>query len=171
MKQYIYRYGIICGLVYVVLSMVSNLLGISQGGSSGMGILMWILSFGLSFLVIFLGIKAFRDDVNSGYLTMGEAFKLGMGIALIAALITAAFVLLYNNVIDPEAVDKAIAAQREAMEDRGMDDEAIDQAMSMTGFMRNPAILIAMTVFIQLIGGLIKSVISGAVLQNKPAMT
>ena len=91
------KWGLITGMVYVISSLISNLLGLQQGGggSMGLGMLVNILLFGITFYTLFLGVKEVRDTELNGYLNMGQAFRSGMKIAVIAGVIGAIFSFIY----------------------------------------------------------------------------
>ena len=74
------KWGLITGAVYVIFSLVSNLLGVQQGGggSMGLGFLINFLMMVATFFTIYLGIKEARDQDLGGYLTMGQGFITGI---------------------------------------------------------------------------------------------
>ena len=163
------KYGLICGLVYIIFGMASILLGPDAQKSPFLSLLLGLAMVVSTFFVIFYGVKDFRDNINVGSLTVGEAVKLGALIALIAALLAAAFTLLYNYVIDPGYADRMMDAAREQLEDRGMTDEQIEQAMGWSEMFRSPALGAAFTVVWYCLWGLVKGLISGAILKQEPA--
>ena len=104
------KWGLITGMVYVIFSLVSNMLGLQQGsgGSAGIGILIYLVQWGCTFFTLYLGIKEIRDNELNGYIDIGQAFRKGMGIALIGGLISAVFTVIYMNFIDPEMGDRIL---------------------------------------------------------------
>ena len=62
------KWGLITGMVYVIFSLVSNMLGLQQGGgsSAGLGILIYLLQWGGTFFTIYMGVKEIRDLVLEG---------------------------------------------------------------------------------------------------------
>ncbi len=162
------KYGVICGLVYIAFSLVSILMGSALQSSPMLGILISLAIVVATFFVIFYGVREYRDTVNSGTLAVGEAVKLGALIALIAGLLTAAFTLLYNYVIDPGYVDRMIAEMRDGFEKRGMTDAQIDTAMKWTSMMRNPLLTAAFSIVWYCLWGIVKGLISGAILKKEP---
>lgn len=168
MQQIGIKYGVICGLVYIILGLISLLLGTTTQSSPFIGILIGLAIVVGTFFVIFYGIKDFRDNVNNGALSIGEGVKLGALIALIAALLTVLFNQFYHYVVDPEYFDRMLASSREALEDRGMSDDQIDQTMKWTSMMQNPVWSIGFTIVWTTLWGLIKGLISGAILKKEP---
>jgi hypothetical protein len=121
-----------------------------------------IISIAMSVGVIFWGILNFRK-ANAGLLSVGQAVKLGAGIALVSGIITVIWTLLLTNVLDPDFiaknVDMTIAA---AAEQGNLTSEQLQQQKEMSlqywSAFAYPGILIfsvLMGLIIGLIGGLI----------------
>ncbi|MDX1408923.1 MAG: hypothetical protein R3330_12335, partial [Saprospiraceae bacterium] len=67
MRQIGLKYGVICGLVYIITGLISILSGIQSGnGGRALGILLMVVMIGATFYVIYLGCKEYRDEVNDG---------------------------------------------------------------------------------------------------------
>jgi uncharacterized membrane protein YagU involved in acid resistance len=121
-----------------------------------------------TFFVIYYGIKYYRDEVNEGLLSLGEAVKMGLFIALVAGIIAALFGLLYNQVIDPGYMESQFEAMREGLEERGLSDEQIEQQMTfMNMLLNNPVLTVAFTIVWTAILGLLKALIAGAILKKE----
>ena len=162
------KYGLICGLVYIIFGMGQILLGAqAQGGVTG--ILLGLGMLVATFFVIFYGVKEFRDNVNGGGLTTGQGVKLGVLIALIASVLTAVFNLFYHYVIDPELMERMLETMREGYEERGMTDQQIEQAVKWVEMFRNPALGAGFTIVWYCLWGLVKGLIAGAILKHEPA--
>lgn len=163
------KYGVICGLVYIICGMGTILIGTEAQTSplisTGIGLAMLLGTF----FVIFYGVKEFRDTVNGGMLSIGEGVKLGALIALIASILAAAFTLLYHYVIDPGYMDRMMETMRESFEEGGMPEEQIDQAMKWTNMFRSPLISVGFTIVWYSFWGFIKGLISGAILKREPS--
>jgi ethanolamine transporter EutH len=168
MKQVAIKYGLICGLVYIIFQLISTLTGL-QGSSA----LILSLSFQLvvmlaTFYVIYLGIKEYRDEANTGVLSLGNGIKLGLMIGLIAGVLVALFGYLYQTVIDPELMERTMEEMRASFEERGFTDEAIDQAMWMTELTKNPLLAASLGILWVAFWGFLKGLVGGAILQKHP---
>lgn len=168
MKQTAIKYGLICGLVYIIFNLLGTLTGIQTSGK-------WLLSIGFNlvvvvatFYIIYLGIKEYRDDVHAGVLSLGNGVKLGVMIGLIAGVLLAVFSYLYQTVIDPGLVERMMNEMRAGFEEQGMSDADIDQAMRFTEMMRNPALTAGFSVLWVTFWGLLKGLVGGAILQKHP---
>ena len=162
------KYGIICGLVYIVFGMANLLLGSSGQTSPVLPTLVGIGMFVATFFVIFYGIKDFRDNVNGGKLMVGEAVKLGTLIALVGALLAGIFLLIYHYIIDPEYMDRYMETMQEAWEESGMSDEQIEQTTKWTSMFKSPILTAGFTIVWYCLWGLVKGLISGAILKREP---
>ncbi len=94
MKQYILKYGIIGGLVSSILGTLNWLLiaeSIGVSGSQTVG----YLSITFSLLCIPFGVRYFRDKLNNGSVDFGQAFKIGLGITVIAGFVMALHSILF----------------------------------------------------------------------------
>ncbi|NAS11441.1 DUF4199 domain-containing protein [Poritiphilus flavus] len=94
MKGYILKYGIAGGLISSILGtlnwlMVAQSIGVSASQALG------YISITLSLLCIPFGVRYFRDKLNKGAVSFGQAFLIGMGITGIAALVMAIHSMLF----------------------------------------------------------------------------
>lgn len=89
MKNVIIKYGLISGAIAAVLMLTTTLILKSYGydklgfdNSAYVG----YTSIVLAMAVIFFGVKTYRDEANEGKITIGKAFLIGLGIALISCV-------------------------------------------------------------------------------------
>ena len=164
------KWGLITGMVYIIFSLISNMLGLQQGGggNAGVGILMNILIFGATLLTMYLGLKEVRDQDLGGYLNMGQAFRNGMKIAVIAGVISAVFTFIYMKFIDPDMGDRILEAAEDQWDQQGLAEEQRDMARKFTGMFLNPMIMAPFVLIWTAFWGVIKSLIAGAILKKEP---
>jgi hypothetical protein len=125
----------------------------------------------LSFLLVFFGIRSYRDNVAGGSITFGRAFSVGMLITLISCVCyVVTWEILYFNFI-PDFAEKFLTYYVERLSASGASQEAIQAELGqMKEFMemyRNPAINVAFTFIEPLPVGLIMTLISAATLRKK----
>lgn len=84
MKKVVLVNGIIAGLIVSTLMVLSTLYFKSTGDFEN-GMIYGYASMILAFIFIFVGVKTFRDKYNSGLISFGKAFKIGILIALIGS--------------------------------------------------------------------------------------
>lgn len=163
------KWGLITGMVYVIFSLISNMLGLQQGGggSAGLGFLVNVLLFGATFYTIYLGIKEIRDTELDGNLNLGQAIRKGIAIALIAGVISALFTLLYMLVIDPGLGDRILETAEEQWDKMGVPEEQREMSRKVTGWFLNPAIMAPFMLIWVCFWGLIKALIAGSMLKKE----
>lgn len=151
------NYGLILGLIGVVFGIMLYTMDAhtSQDTSNT------VINIVLTVAVIIWGIYSFRK-ANGGYLKLGQAIKLGIGISLVAGVISVIYTMLMANVIDTDFAVKIAENQKAAAEAAGqMTSQQIQQQYDGTVnyfWISYPFILIASIVFgliVGLVGGLI----------------
>lgn len=160
------KWGLITGMVYVIFALINNLLGIQEGGGFSMvGLLTNTLILAATFFTIYLGIKEIRDTQLDGFLTFGQGFKSGMGITLIACIISAIFTYIYVTFIDTALIDRIIAMTEAQWEEQNMPEEQMDVARQWMGYMMNPLFMSLIAAVSVIFWGMIKSLIASALLK------
>jgi len=163
-KKFIINYGLLLGIVSVILGVVIYVTNAYLNPS-------WIysvISIAIPIVIITLGIKAYKT-ANGGYLGLGEAIKVGLGIAVIGVIITAIWTLLVMTVIEPEYMNNVMAGQRDKMMETNpnMTESQMNAAMEITSKFSSPWIAMAMNIVWSLFSGLIISLISGLVMKKE----
>jgi hypothetical protein len=122
------KYGIIIGLVFIIYGMIIEFLGLDIEIAQKFNYLSYV------FLVIGLVLahKAFKEG-GDGFMSIGQGLKIGMLISLVAGLLSAIFTYAYIKFIDDSMLTKIKDLQIEKMEEQGMDDAQIEQAMEIAG--------------------------------------
>lgn len=128
-----------------------------------------LVQFLISVVVIIMGISVFRKE-QQGFLTLGEALKTGVAISLVAGIITILFNYIFINYIDPDFTAKALALQREQMEQQGkMTSEQIDEYMAMSAKFMSFWLMSAFTILFTVFFGFIISMVAGLFMRrDKP---
>jgi hypothetical protein len=160
--KYALTYGALLGGIGLVFTLMLYSVDMHyQGGGMVLGI-----SLALMLAGIVIGMMQFRK-ANNGFMSLGQAMKVGVGIALIAGIIGVLFNQIMANVIDPEMMNKAMEFQRNAMlEGTSMTPDQIDKQLEMGKKFSTPVIQIAFGLLYFLVTGLIFSVISGLILKR-----
>ncbi len=169
MKKTIVTFGLISGAISSVL-MIGTMLFADKIGFER-GYFLGYTTIVLSFLLVYFGIRSYRDEVSSGVITFGKAFAIGIAITLISCLFyVATWEILYFKFL-PGFMDKYGAHVVEKMRASGASDSAI---LAKTQEMRkykemydNPLINAAMTFIEPFPVGLLITLISAAVLRRK----
>ena len=157
------RYGLICSLVYIIGSLVNNLMS-SGTPNQMMQFLVNIVMFGVTFYLVYIAIKEWRESED--VMSAGKGLKMGVLIGLIAGVVASVFSLIYWTVIEPDFFEKTLAATEDAYIEQGMSDEQIEQILGVTRKILNPVVLIPITIIWVVFWGLIKGAISGSILKK-----
>ncbi|WP_459212652.1 DUF4199 domain-containing protein [Aquimarina rhabdastrellae] len=163
-KKFILNYGLILGIVSVLLGVILYVTDNHVQPHWAFSIIGLIIIT----VAIIMGIKAYKNENNS-YLTIGEAIKIGLGIALISGIIGGVWSLLVSNVLDPDFLAKSIELQREqALQmNPNLTDEQLEQAAEIGKKFSSPFIVFAIGLVVNIFLGFIISLIGGAVMQKK----
>lgn len=126
----------------------------------------------LAFLLVFFGIRSYRDQVGGGAITFGKAFGVGILITLIACVIyVATWEIIYFNFV-PDFVDQYSAhVVQKAKRDGASDAKILETQKQLAEFKRNyanPLYNVGMTFMEVLPVGLIVTLVSAAILRRRP---
>ncbi len=169
MKKTVLTFGLIGGVIISVLTAATipfaKQIGFDKAEFVGYTIML------LSFLMVFFGIRSYRENVGHGQISFGRAFAVG---SLITLVISACFVLtweiLYFNFLPNFATDYTNYLV-EKMKAAGQSQQAIDaQVQQMRDFKQlydNPLINAAITLIEPVPVGLLMTLISSLLLRKK----
>ncbi len=131
------KYGLIASIVLAAWSMLSSLMGWNDpsANNSMFKWLRFLIQAGVMFWAITMTMKYVRDLINSGNISFGGAMKAGLLTVLVIAVFMGLFTYVYFQFIDPDFISQMLDMTRERLEDKGMDEEAIEKAMSMSSKM------------------------------------
>jgi len=171
MKKIVLTFGLIAGAIISVLMDASLLLSsrIGSGHSMVLGYTIMVASF----LLIYFGIRSYRDNELAGRISFGRAFACGILITLITTCCyVATWEVLYFKFI-PHFMDSYFAAQIHKVQSSGLDPAttaaqvaAIERSQQSY---QNPLINAAYTFIEPLPVGLIITLASAALLRRKAA--
>ncbi|NNF02714.1 MAG: DUF4199 domain-containing protein [Bacteroidia bacterium] len=155
------RFGMIGALISIIFSVVVYLMSWQMQSWQ-----QW-LPYILLFIIVFLAVKSFRETKEENLISFGECFKVGMIVTGVMVLVSMIWVYVYMQFIDPELVEMIMEKQITQMEDRGMSDEQIEQALSMSENFMSPPMMAIFAGVAQGIAGAIISLIVAAFMQKK----
>jgi uncharacterized membrane protein (DUF485 family) len=125
----------------------------------------------LAFLMVFFGVKSYRDNVAGGSVTFGRAFNVGL---LITAVATDCYVATWQVVYHrfaPDYLDKYAAYQVEKARESGATEVQIaEETKKMAEFQemyKNPLVNIAFTFLEPLPVGIVFTLVTAGVLSRK----
>ena len=170
MKKAVLTFGLISGLIMSVL-MGGSLLLADKIGSGHNSMVLGYTMMVASFLLIYFGIRSYRDNTLAGQISFGRAFACGILITLISSVCyVVMWEVLYFNFM-PHFMDGYFAAQIHKLQSAGLDAAttaarvaAIQHSQQLY---QNPFVNMAYTFMEPLPVGLIITLISAAVLRRK----
>lgn len=104
-KNIVLKNGLLLGGVGIAYQVLLYATGLLYSGSTGMSVLTTVISIAISVWFIAAAIQQYKNE-NGGFLTVGEAIKVGAVVGLIAGVILAFYQVLYTTVIDPDYLPK-----------------------------------------------------------------
>ncbi|HET6933005.1 MAG TPA: DUF4199 domain-containing protein [Candidatus Acidoferrum sp.] len=169
MKKTVLTFGLIAGLIISLLMGGSLLLAdkIGTGHSMALGYTIMVASF----LLIYFGIRSYRDNTLGGEISFGRAFTCGFLIALITTVCyVAMWEVLYFNFM-PHFMDGYFAAQIHKVQSSGLDPAKtaakVAEIQHSQQLYQNPLVNMAYTFMEPLPVGLLITLISAALLRRK----
>ncbi len=166
-KKFVLNYGLLLGIVSVIFGVIMYVTNVYLDP----GVIYSAIGFLVLIVIITLGIKAFKTE-NDGYLSLGEALKVGIGVAVIGGIITAVWSFVLMNYIEPEYMNQIMEVQREKMIEMqpNMTESQLEAASEMTSKMSSPLMIMAFSLIGNLFFGLVISLIAGLIMKNKNPM-
>lgn len=144
MKKVVLTFGVLSGLLPVVVMVLGMLFG--SGHGNGAFILGWTVII-LSSLFIFFGVRSYRENYNNGVISFGKAFKIGILIALIGALMyVLVWEILYFNFMH-DMMDGYFTAEMDKMKAGGASPDELEKSKAFWEMYKsNPLVNSAMTI-------------------------
>jgi hypothetical protein len=169
MKKTVLTFGLIAGVIISVLMGGSLLLAdkIGTGHSMALGYTIMVASF----LLIYFGIRSYRDNTLAGRISFGRAFACGILITLITTVCyVAMWEVLYFNFM-PHFMDSYFAAEIHKVQSAGFDPATtaakVAAIQDMQKSYQNPLVNMAYTFMEPMPVGLLITLISAALLKRR----
>jgi hypothetical protein len=170
MKKTILTFGLISGVLSSLMMVATvpflDKIGFDRGEFFGYTAIV------LSFLLVFFGIRSYRDNVGHGQITFTTGFVVGISITLISCVFyVATWEVLYFTVLH-DFMDKYGAYMIEKLKASGASAAAVQAQLQQLKKYKeqyeNPLFNAAMTFIEPFPVGLVITLISAAVLRKKP---
>jgi len=154
------KYGIISGLAGIAFFVLVDILGFSGNQS------IQYLGYLVMAAIIYLAHKAYKEE-GDGFMNYGQGLGIGVLLSLVSAVLSSVFFYFYVTFINTEYMTMIMDMQRAKMEESGMADAQIDQAMEMTEKFMTPGMMLIFAIVGTVFFGLIISLIVSAITQKK----
>jgi amino acid transporter len=172
MRKIVLTFGLIAGTLLSVMMILSTRFQ-SQIGFDKAEVIGYTTMV-LAFLMVFFGVRSYRDNVAGGSVTFGRAFKVGLLITLVASICYVATWQLVYYQLAPDFTERYSAyAVEKARESGATDAEIAETTRKMTQFRelyKNPLVNIAVTLLEPLPVGLGFTLLTAWVLSRKRGM-
>ena len=162
-------FGVLFGIIMILQFVIAYVLEINPASNKVYGITINLLNYLiLPIALILIGCNNYKNKLNSGFISFGEALKVGVTICVIAGLLYAVFSGIFN-LIFPEFAEKMLNSARETMlqQNPDMPKEQMEMGLSIAKKFMNPAIAIPITIVMFAFIGLIYSLIIGAIVKKE----
>jgi uncharacterized protein DUF4199 len=169
MKKTVLVFGVISGVI-IAAEMLAGLPFLEKLGQ-GSALLLGYTTMVLAGLLVYFGIRSYRDNVDGGKLTFGRGFVVGILISLIACCFYVGTWEIVNYRFMPGFADKYAAGMVKRAKDSGASQQKIDEtirnAEEFKRNYRNPVYNVGMTFLEVFPVFLLITLISAGILRRK----
>lgn len=124
------------------------------------------LGVAIMIAVLWLGVKAVREESPHKAISYGKGVGTGVLISLYSGLMSAVYNFIHFKFVNPSFSEYQLALIRSKWEAAGMSDTQMDQAEKVTRAMMGPVATAIMTPIMAVLFGLICSLIIAAILKR-----
>jgi len=161
--KYALNYGLLLGAVSVVFAFMLYTADMHYKG----GAAVMLISVALMLAAVVFAMIQFKK-ANNGFMSFGQALKIGVGVCLVGGVIGIIFNQLMANVIDPEMMTKAMEYQKgQLMETTSLTPDQIDGQLEMQKKFTTPSMQIIFGLIFTIIIGFLVSLIPALVLKKQ----
>ena len=171
MKKTVLTFGLISG--FIMIAMMTLSLALSERIGFGHSLVLGYTILILGSVLVFFGIRSYRENIGGGQISFGRASAVGILITLVASVCyVVTWEIIYFNFM-PDFCDKYAAYMIEKARAAGESAQKIqaiaDQMKSLKATLNNPFLNAAFSFIEPFPIGLIVTLISAAILRKKPS--
>ena len=171
MRKIVLTFGFAAGAVLVV--MMSLTMPFHEQIGYDKALIVGYTSMVLAFLMVFFGVRSYRENVGGGRVSFGRALSVGLLITLIASACYVAGWEVISHTYMTDYMDKYAAHEIEKAKASGATEAQVaEQARQMAQFQeayRNPVFNVAMTLIEPLPVGILFAFVAAGTLRRKRA--
>lgn len=170
MKKDVWKYGLLSGLALAVT------MGITVPFEHRMNA-RWSMAVGytlmvLSFLIVFVGVKQYRDTERGGFITFGRALAAGVLMMLISCVCYVAMWEVLTATVEKNFAHDYTASMVKRAQDSGLQGAALEakiaEAHKFEVSYSNPLYRMSMTLLEPLPVGIVMALVTAGILRRKP---
>ena len=129
-----------------------------------------VIGITLMIAVIIIGMIQFKK-ANNGFMSFGQALKVGVGICLISGIIGIVVSQIMMNFIDPDMVAKATEfARNKMLDETALTVEQIDAQIEMGANFQTPLMQVLFGLIINIVLGFVFSLIPALILKKQEVL-
>lgn len=166
------RNGILLGLASVAFTVLLYITDFLYTDNTLLAIITWLINIAISVVFIVMAVEQYKK-ANEGFLSIGEAIKVGVLVAVIAGVIGAIYQVIYTTVIDPNYYEKVVEVAMKKMSGitSNFTEEQMEEFQNKM-YSSKPSIAssFSLSIVFSAIGGLIISAIVGAIKKKERPM-
>jgi hypothetical protein len=172
MKKTVLTFGLISGALSATM-MLATMPFIHRIGFDK-GLIVGYTAIVLSFLLVFFGIRSYRDNVGNGSITFGRAFAVGILITLISCVFyVVTWEIIYFKLMPDFGetfTNYAVEQVRASGGSQQMIDAKVQEMKALVETLNNPLMNAAYTFIEPFPVGLLLTLISAAILRRRPSV-
>ncbi len=170
MKKDVLKYGLLCGLALAALMAVTVPFEHHLKASYGMAVGYTIMV--LSFLIVFTGVKHYRDTECGGYVSFGRGLAAGALMMLIACVCYVAMWEVMTATVEKNFARDYAEGMVKRAEKSGLQGAALEakmaEAQKFEVMYANPFYRMSMTLLEPLPVGLVMALVTAGILRRRP---
>ena len=170
MKKNVWKYGLLSGLVLALTMAVT--VPFEHHIKASYGMVVGYTTMVLSFLIVFVGVKRYRDTECGGSITFGRAFAAGALMMLISCVCYVAMWEALAATVEKNFAHDYAAGMVKQAQDSGLQGAAMEakiaEAHKFEVMYSNPLYRMSMTLLEPLPVGLVMALVTAGILHRKP---
>lgn len=170
MKKSVLKYGLLSGLALAI--MMSATVPFEHRINASWAMVVGYTTMVLSFLIVFVGVKHYRDADCGGSITFGRAFVVGGLMMLISCACYVAAWEILNATVEKNFAHDYTAALVKHAQNSGLQGAALQakiaEARNFEVMYANPLYRVPMTLLEPLPVGIIMALVTAGILRRKP---
>lgn len=156
------KYGAFLSAISIIYSLMLFFLDLHYGQEMATG----LLSIAITIAFIVIGIYAHKKE-NDGFLSLSEALKIGLGIAMISAIAGILYSAFLIKVLDPNVLEVGLEFQRDRLlDDPELSVQQVDAYINQQKQFSGLGYLSVGILIMSLVIGFATSLISGLILKK-----
>ena len=152
--------GLYTGLVFIIFGLIVFLGGFF--GNQWLSNIFTLIAFSVG---VYLTHNAYKEQGN-GFMSYGQGLGLGAVVGLVSGILNAAFVTIYMGFIDPTLLQAQIQESIYQMEEQGLTDAQIEQAMQVSEMFTSPLAIFFLQIFSSLFFAFLVALVVSAFTKN-----